>query len=94
VWSEGSVERAHPLAWFAYSITLLWYALHGAGHEAPRRERPWYVRAVRPAFAEIVGTLRLALWRGRYASELRQARGQPPTAELLLSLLHCLATVR
>ena len=97
VWSAASVERAHPTAWFAYSISLLWYAVQGARHEAPRRERPWYARAVRPAFAEVLGTLRLALWRERYGVGSRDRGEQPQTAELLGwldSVLHCLAAVR
>jgi hypothetical protein len=97
VWCEGSVQRAHPMAWFCYSLTLLWYALHGSQHEAPRRERPWYHRAIRPAFAEILGTLRLACWRGRYCVGSQDQSRQPRSAELLEtldSLLHCLAAVR
>ena len=97
VWCEGSVERAHPMAWFCYSMSLLWYALHGKEHESPRRERPWYHWAIRPAFAEILGTLRLASWRGRYFAGSQHNSGQPQSAELLDlldSLLHCLAAVR
>jgi DDE superfamily endonuclease len=94
VWTERSVERAHPMAWFGYSLTLLWYALQGTGSEAPRRDRPWYRGAVRPAFPEILGTLRLALWRGRYFEGCGNSNGQLPTAELLQNLLHGLATVR
>jgi hypothetical protein len=94
VWSERSVERTHALAWFCYSVSLLWYALHGDSHETLRRERPWYSQAVRPAFAEILGTLRLALWRGRYFGGSSGPDGQPPTAELVDSLLKCLAAVR
>jgi hypothetical protein len=97
VWCAGSVQRAHPMAWFCYSVTLLWYALHGEGREAPRRERPWYEWAIRPAFAEILGTLRLASWRGRHSACSGDKGGQPRSAELLDlldSLLHCLAAVR
>jgi hypothetical protein len=97
VYSEASVERAHALAWFCYSVSLLWYALHGGQHECPRRERPWYQWAVRPAFPEILGTLRLAAWRGRYFGRSNDKGGQPQSAELLDlldSLLHCLAAVR
>jgi len=97
VWCQGSVERAHPMAWFCYSLTLLWYASHGEEHESPRRERPWYHWAIRPAFAEMLGTLRLASWRGRYSAVCGDGSGQPRSAELLEtldSLLHCLAAVR
>jgi hypothetical protein len=97
VWCKGSVERAHPMAWFVYSLTLLWYALHGEQHEAPRRERPWCEWAIRPAFAEILGTLRLASLRQRYSVGSGGASGQPRDAELqemLDPLLHWLAAVR
>ena len=97
VWCKGGVQRAHPMAWFVYSLTLLWYALHGEGHEAPRRERPWYQWAIRPAFAEILGTLRLACLRRRYSAGSGDEGGRPRDAELqemLDSLLHWLAAVR
>ena len=29
VWSERSVERAHPMAWFVGSLTILWYCVEG-----------------------------------------------------------------
>jgi hypothetical protein len=80
-----------------YSVTLLWYALHGESHEAPRRERPWYEWAIRPAFAEILGTLRLASLRQRYSAVRGDDSGRPRSAELLDmldSLLHFLAAVR
>ena len=94
VWSGPSVERAHPMAWFAYSVTLLWYALHGAEHEAVHRDRPWYRGAVGPALPEILGTLRLALWRGRYSNEARHTGAPPQIAEMLDPLLQQLAAVR
>jgi hypothetical protein len=94
VWSARAVERAHTLAWFGYSMTLLWYARHGEKQEAVQRDRPWYKGAVRPAFPEILGTLRLALWRERYFEEAKEANRQPQIAGMLQSLLQCLAAVR
>jgi DDE superfamily endonuclease len=94
VWSQRSVERAHTLAWFCYSVTLLWYALHGSAHESVPRDRPWYTGAIRPAFAEILGTLRLALWRGRYFGEAKDPSEQLQTVEIVQALLHGLAAVR
>ena len=89
-----SVERAHAMAFFAYGLTVLWHALHGEGAEAPRRDRPWYKQAVRPAFPQMLGTLRLALWRGRYFGGSGDGEAVRPTKEMLDSLMHCLATVR
>ena len=69
VWCEASVERAHPMGFFCLSLTMLWYAVNGDGHERPTRERPWYERDQRGALTEVLGTLRLALLRGRYFGE-------------------------
>jgi hypothetical protein len=94
VWCEQSVQRAHPMAWFNYSVTLLWYASNGDEHEKPTRKRPWYESEQGGTFTEILGTLRLALLRGRYFGEAGDAGAAPPSPEILLHLLHCLATVR
>lgn len=88
-----SVERAHAVAFFCYSLSLLWYAKNKDRARAPVRERPWYRRAVRPAFPEMLGALRLALWQGRFFG-LAGAEPRPPTREMLDDLLNCLATVR
>jgi hypothetical protein len=94
VFAEQSVERAHALAYFAYSVTLWWYAQHGTEHEALHRERPWYKHEIRPSLAEMLGTLRLASWRQRYFGGSGDTEGAPPSAELIDSLLRDLATVR
>jgi hypothetical protein len=88
-----SVERAHPVALFCYSLSLLWYAVNNDQARAPQRERPWYPRAVRPAFPEMLGALRLALWHERLFG-LAGAESRPPTREIVNDLLNCLATVR
>ena len=94
VWCEQSVQRAHPMAWFSYSVTLLWYAVNGDEHEKPTRKRPWYEREQGGTLTEVLGTLRLALLRGRYFGEASDASASPPSPEILLHLMHCLATVR
>ncbi len=93
---EQSVQRVHPMAWFSYSVTLLWYALNGDEHETLTRERPWYKREQEQggALTQVLGTLRLALLRGRYFGAVTDATVAPPSPEILLHLLHCLATVR
>jgi hypothetical protein len=94
VWCATSVARAHPMAWFCYSLALLWYALHGAQAEAVQRDRPWYKPQASPTFTEMLGTLRLALWRQAIFSEAGTMAPQPPSQEMLDTLLHCLAAVR
>jgi hypothetical protein len=91
VWSASSVERAHPMAWFVLSLTVLWYAL--AGHRGPqvRRQRPWYRRKVTPTFTDMLGALRLQLWQHRIVSTSGETKGH---AEVLEMLLHWLAAVR
>lgn len=92
--TEASVQRAHPMAWFCYSLTLLWQALHGDGHEAPARDRPWYTTERPGALTQVLGRLRLALWQGRLFGAAGHTAEVPPAEELLRSLLHSLATVR
>jgi DDE superfamily endonuclease len=94
VWTEASVERAHPMAWFCYSLSVLWYALHGEEAEAVKRDRPWYNPKATPAFTDMLGALRLALWRQGIFSEAGATTQQPPSKEMLERLLHCLAAVR
>src|SRR5208283_4307704 len=58
VWSERSVERAHPMAWFLASLTILWYCLDGHKGSHVHRERPWYKTKVTPTFTDMLGALR------------------------------------
>jgi hypothetical protein len=94
VWSERSVERAHPMAWFCYSVTLLWYARQGQTSAAVQRERPWYTPKHTPTFTQMLGALRLDVWRQRLFGEAQADAPGPPTQEMLETLLHCLAAVR
>jgi hypothetical protein len=93
VWSERSVQRAHPMAWFCYSVTLLWYALHGATAAAVERDRPWY-QPPAPTFTQMLGALRLALWERRIFGEVAAAAESPLNQNIVKTLLHCLAAVR
>lgn len=58
VWSTGSVERAHPMAWFVQSVTILWYAVAGREGTQVERDRPWYTTKKTPTFADMLGALR------------------------------------
>lgn len=91
VWCERSVERAHPMAWFVQTLTVLWYA--DAGHAGPQvtRTRPWYRGKVGPTFADMLAALRLQLWTER----IKAMSGDEPTQpDIAKYLLHWLAAVR
>lgn len=91
---EASVERAHALAYVCYSLTVLWYGENRATADPLARPRPWYGSPVRPAFAEMLGTLRLALWQGRLFGGTGAPRQHPTSPESLNSLLNHIAAVR
>jgi DDE superfamily endonuclease len=91
---QKSVERAHAMAYFCYGLTILWYAENGATAEPLARERPWYKQPKRPAFAEMLGMLRLALWQGRIFGGTGTLDERPASPDLLNSLLHHIAAVR
>ena len=52
-----AVERTAPMAFFLYSIVVVWF--HRVGHEFVRFPvRPWYLRKQEPSFADMLTTLR------------------------------------
>lgn len=90
VWSERSVERAHPMAWFVGSLTILWYSASGHGGEHVHRDRPWYRHKVSPTFTDMLGALRLQMWR----HEIYGPTGaEIPSQEMIETLLHKLSAV-
>jgi hypothetical protein len=91
VWSERSVERAHPMAWFVLSLTVLWYAVAGKDGRHVQRQRPWYARRKEPTFADMLGALRLQLWEGRITGTSQAAETPPEVVEMLV---HWLSAVR
>ena len=88
VWSERSVERAHPMAWFLASLTILWYCRDG--HEGPHvyRERPWYKTKVTPTFTDMLGALRLQMWEHEIFGQTGE---ETPSPECIRKLLHRLS---
>lgn len=90
VWSEPSVERAHPMAWYVGSLTILWYCV--AGHQGSQvvRERPWYPKKVTPTFTDMLGALRLQMWEHEIYGESGQT---VPSPECIRALIHKLAAV-
>ncbi len=69
VWTAAAVERAHPMAWFAGSLVVLWYATEGESEAAAKRHRPWYKNRVEPTFADMLWACRLHLWSAWLESE-------------------------
>lgn len=87
----ASVERAHPLAWFVQTLTVVWYAEAGTDGPAVHRDRPWYATKAGVTFADMLGALRLRQWDQHISREL--AGGRTPL-EVLNRLKHLLAAVR
>jgi hypothetical protein len=79
--SERSVERAHPMAWFIGSLTILWYSLHGHEGAHVERERPWYEHKVTPTFTDMLGALRLQMWEHKVFGESGAEQPSTKTVE-------------
>ena len=90
VWSERSVERAHPMAWFVGSLVVLWYCVDGHRGSHVERERPWYKKKVTPTFTDMMGALRLQMWEREIYGESGE---ETPSPECIRRLLHRLSAV-
>src|SRR3954451_3568517 len=88
--SERSVERAHPMAWFVGSLTILWYCLEGHKGSHVVRDRPWYTNKVTPTVTGMLGALRSQMWEYDVYGECGD---DPPSPECIRSLLRKLAAV-
>jgi hypothetical protein len=88
--SERSVERAHPMAWFVESLTILWYSLKGHDGSHVVKERRWYTAKITPTFTDMLGALRLQMWEYEVFGESGE---EPPSPECIRSLLHKMAAV-
>jgi len=61
--SDRAVERTAPMALFAYSLVVLWYA--HVGHRtrfAKGTTLPWYTRKPAVTFTDMLATIRRASW--------------------------------
>jgi DDE superfamily endonuclease len=88
--SERSVERAHPMAWFVGSLTIVWYCIKGHEGSHVERDRPWYENKVTPTFTDMLGALRLQMWEYKVYGESGE---EPPSPECIRILLHKLSAV-
>ena len=88
--SARSVERAHPMAWFVGSLTILWYCLEGHEGSHVVKDRPWYKQKVTPTFTDMLSALRLQMWEYEVFGT---TGGDIPSPECIESLLHKMAAV-
>jgi hypothetical protein len=80
--TENAVRRTIPFGLYCYSITVVWYALHGhyPNAAADRHEQaPWYTAKTDPAFVDMLAKLRRVIIAARF---LPAAAGQPTDAEI------------
>ncbi|AGA31199.1 IS701 family transposase [Singulisphaera acidiphila] len=85
-----SVQRAHPMAWFVGSLTILWYCVKGHEGSHVERERPWYEDRVMPTFTDMLGALRLQMWEFKVYGESGE---ELPSPECIRKLLRKLSAV-
>lgn len=80
--TRRAVQRGVPFGLYCYTITVIWYALHGhhpqdaAGHRA---QAPWYLTKTHPAFSDMTAKLRRC---GRVRAR-RRVRDHLPVVRLL-----------
>src|SRR5512142_1422677 len=91
VWSERSVERAHPMAWFVGTLTVLWYAAGGPAGGQVERGRPLYAHRVVPTFSDMLGALRLQMWQYHVFGPSGAEVPSPECVEKLLQTLSAVA---
>ena len=89
--TEPSVTRAHPMAWFVQTLTIVWYATAGQGCPAVPRDRPWYTSQPGVTFSDLLSVLRWQQWDRLFSQRLGD--GQNPE-EFLNALKTWLAAVR
>jgi hypothetical protein len=80
--TENAVRRTVPFGLYCYSITVVWYALHGhhPNDAADRREQaPWYTTKTDPSFADMLAKLRRVIIAARF---LPATAGRPTDAEI------------
>jgi hypothetical protein len=91
VWSEGSVERTHPMAWLVGTLRVLWSAVSGPAGAQVRGDRSWYPSQVTPTFSDRLGALRLPRWQHRVSGASGAEVPPPECIEMLLQTLSAVA---
>ena len=79
---QRAVERTVPFGLYCYSITVIWYTLHGhhPADMADRRESvPWYATKSEPSFSDMAAKLRRVIIATRF---LPITPGRPTDSEI------------
>ncbi|MFG2563766.1 hypothetical protein, partial [Streptomyces sp. NPDC048496] len=77
-----AIERTVPFGLYCYTITVIWYALHGHHPQdaAEHRTRaPWYLTKTHPAFSDMTAKLRRTIIAARF---MPIDAGQPTDTEI------------
>lgn len=90
-WSRQAVRRTAPLAMLLYSLTIVWFAQQGHTLYRPLH-RPWYRHKVRPSFADMLATLRLACLHAPISATPTDQQGRQNPLVLLPDTLRAVAT--
>jgi SRSO17 transposase len=80
--TRDAVERTVPFGLYCYTITVIWYVLHGhqPSDAADRREHaPWYTTKTDPSLSDMVAKLRRTIIATRF---LPTRPGQPTAQEI------------
>ena len=80
--TQRAVERTVPFGLYCYSITVIWYTLHGH-HPADvtdrRESAPWYTTKTEPSFSDMAAKLRRVIIATRF---LPITPGRPTDGEI------------
>ncbi|MBR7827910.1 transposase [Actinospica sp. MGRD01-02] len=80
--TENAVRRTVPFGLYCYTITVIWYTLHGhhpADAAARREQSPWYTSKTEPAFADMAAKLQRVIVAARFSAI---SPGRPTEAEI------------
>ena len=67
--TENAVRRTVPFGLYCYTITVIWYTLHGhhpADASDHRAARPWYTTKTDPSFSDMLAKLRRVIIAARF----------------------------
>ncbi len=87
VWSEASVQRAAPMAWFVGTLIVVWYSMAGREGQQAERQRPWYQEKERPTFADMLAACRVQLWENWLNAESAAPADREEKLEWLLEYI-------
>ena len=89
-----AVERTVPFGLFCHTILIIWYALHGHGHDdaAGRRDRaPWYKTKTEPSTLDMLTKLRHQIIAARFMPTTPRPATTQETMEVQQAWAHAAA---